>query len=161
MTATWVTLIACSRIISNRQYIPCSLYQTCLVRDNSADVPRPCSLHTSLASYSFLLLPYSYPSLPSNTLLQAHCHEQNRNWPKELHPTKYGCVCPMRNAYSMWFHILLVRLPFYPYPILFAILDHIFSHFELPSPLCKYLHTAQTLPSTTHPYSALYFRTKG
>ena len=34
MTATWVVLITCSRIISNRQYIPCSLYQTCLVRDN-------------------------------------------------------------------------------------------------------------------------------
>ena len=29
----WVALIACSRIILNRQYIPCSLYQTCLVRD--------------------------------------------------------------------------------------------------------------------------------
>ena len=35
MTATWVALIACSRIISNRQYIPCSLYQTCLVRDTA------------------------------------------------------------------------------------------------------------------------------
>ena len=34
MTATWVALIAHSRIISNQQYIPCSLYQTCLVRDN-------------------------------------------------------------------------------------------------------------------------------
>ena len=34
MTATWVALIARSRIISNRQYIPCSLYQTCLVRDS-------------------------------------------------------------------------------------------------------------------------------
>ena len=33
MTATWVALITRSRIISNRQYIPCSLYQTCLVRD--------------------------------------------------------------------------------------------------------------------------------
>ena len=33
MTATWVALIARSRIISNRQYIPCSLYQTCLVHD--------------------------------------------------------------------------------------------------------------------------------
>ena len=34
MTATWVALIARSRIILNRQYIPCSLYQTCLVRDS-------------------------------------------------------------------------------------------------------------------------------
>ena len=31
MTATWVALITRSRIILNRQYIPCSLYQTCLV----------------------------------------------------------------------------------------------------------------------------------
>ena len=31
MTAMWVTLITCSRIISNRWYVPCSLYQTCLV----------------------------------------------------------------------------------------------------------------------------------
>ena len=36
MTATWVALIACSRIISNQQYIPCSLYQTCLVRDTAS-----------------------------------------------------------------------------------------------------------------------------
>ena len=35
MTATWVALIARSRIISNRQYIPCSLYQTCLVHDSA------------------------------------------------------------------------------------------------------------------------------
>ena len=35
MTATWVALIARSRIISNRQYIPCSLYQTCLVHDST------------------------------------------------------------------------------------------------------------------------------
>ena len=35
MTATCVTLIAHSRIISNRQYIPCSLYQTCLVHDTA------------------------------------------------------------------------------------------------------------------------------
>ena len=35
MTATWVALIACSRIISNQQYIPCSLYQTCLVHDTT------------------------------------------------------------------------------------------------------------------------------
>ena len=34
MTAMWVALIACSRIISNWQYIPCSLYQTCLVCDS-------------------------------------------------------------------------------------------------------------------------------
>ena len=34
MTATWVALIARSRIISNQQYVPCSLYQTCLVRDS-------------------------------------------------------------------------------------------------------------------------------
>ena len=38
MTATWVALIACSRINSNQQYIPCSLYQTCLVRDNAFKV---------------------------------------------------------------------------------------------------------------------------
>ena len=31
----WVALIAHSRIISHQQYIPCSLYQTCLVRDNA------------------------------------------------------------------------------------------------------------------------------
>ena len=31
----WVALIARSRIISNRQYIPCSLYQTCLVCDTA------------------------------------------------------------------------------------------------------------------------------
>ena len=31
----WVALITRSRIISNRQYIPCSLYQTCLVRDTA------------------------------------------------------------------------------------------------------------------------------
>ena len=36
MTATWVALIACSRIISNQQYIPCSLYQTCLVCDTAS-----------------------------------------------------------------------------------------------------------------------------
>ena len=113
-----------------------------------------------IATPAYLAI-HRYKHTATNVLIQTHHHEQNRNQPKELHPTKYGCVCPMRNAYSMWFHILLVRLPFYPYPILFAILDHIFSHFELPSPLCKYLHTAQTLPSTTHPYSALYFRTKG
>ena len=29
----WVALITHSRIISNQQYIPCSLYQTCLVCD--------------------------------------------------------------------------------------------------------------------------------
>ena len=37
MTAMWVALIARSRIISNWQYIPCSLYQTCLVHDNGTD----------------------------------------------------------------------------------------------------------------------------
>ena len=31
MTATWVALIAHSRILSNWWYVPCSLYQTCLV----------------------------------------------------------------------------------------------------------------------------------
>ena len=30
----WVSLITHSRIISNQQYIPCSLYQMCLVCDN-------------------------------------------------------------------------------------------------------------------------------
>ena len=33
MTAMWVALITHSRIISNRWYVPCSPYQTCLVRD--------------------------------------------------------------------------------------------------------------------------------
>ena len=37
MTATRVALIACSRIILNRQYVPCSLYQMCLVRDSNAE----------------------------------------------------------------------------------------------------------------------------
>ena len=37
MTATWVALIARSRIILNQQYIPCSLYQMCLVRDSEHD----------------------------------------------------------------------------------------------------------------------------
>ncbi|KIM51156.1 hypothetical protein SCLCIDRAFT_33678 [Scleroderma citrinum Foug A] len=43
-----------------------------------------------------------------NAPLQMHHHKRNRNWPKELHPTKYGRVCPTRNAYSMQFHILLL-----------------------------------------------------
>ena len=30
----WVALSTCSRIISNRWYVPCSLYQMCLVCDN-------------------------------------------------------------------------------------------------------------------------------
>ena len=37
MTATWVALIAHSRIILNQQYIPCSLYQTCFVHDSVLD----------------------------------------------------------------------------------------------------------------------------
>ena len=37
MTATWVALIARSRIILNQQYVPCSLYQTCLVCDSTAN----------------------------------------------------------------------------------------------------------------------------
>ena len=39
MTAMWVTLITHSRIISNQQYIPCSLYQTCLVCDSGYILP--------------------------------------------------------------------------------------------------------------------------
>ena len=36
MTATWVALIAHSRIILNQQYVPCSLYQMCLVHDTAS-----------------------------------------------------------------------------------------------------------------------------
>ena len=35
----WVTLITHSRIILNQWYVPCSLYQTCLVHDNACHHP--------------------------------------------------------------------------------------------------------------------------
>ena len=35
MTAKWVALITRSRIISNQRYVPCSLYQMCLVHDTT------------------------------------------------------------------------------------------------------------------------------
>ena len=102
MTATWVTLIACSRIISNQQYIPCSLYQTCLVRDtvrhcNTVHQPlqqplhhcnSPPSIHISHARsvchcngpFTFIATPHP-PSLQCNaslstvaTLLTPTCH---------------------------------------------------------------------------------------
>ena len=36
----WVALITRSRIISNQQYVPCSLYQTCLVHDSGQEDSR-------------------------------------------------------------------------------------------------------------------------
>ena len=51
MTAMWVTLITHSRIVLNQQYLPCSLYQTCLVRDTA---------YPNLTlQYKSLLNPYS------------------------------------------------------------------------------------------------------
>ena len=48
MTATWVALITHSRIILNRQYVPCSLYQTCLVRDSVRAADNPVSSRSAV-----------------------------------------------------------------------------------------------------------------
>ena len=61
MTATWVALIAHSRIISNQQYIPCSLYQTCLVCDigqaPKSKIEAPASQQCWLGMYSTCCMP--------------------------------------------------------------------------------------------------------
>ena len=67
----WVALIACSRIISNRQYIPCSLYQTCLVHDTDAQFAHNSCIHSMHGQMPFYLLhgyePTAYPSDVANT----------------------------------------------------------------------------------------------
>ena len=55
MTATWVALIARSRIISNQQYVPCSLYQMCLVHDTTSLVPGRSSLgNATITTHSLI-----------------------------------------------------------------------------------------------------------
>ena len=83
MTATWVALIARSRIISNQQYIPCSLYQTCLVRDSGRlkIVPRNISqmakVETTYLGRMHITQPPEFLSKCSNRVI-GPCHQRDQ-----------------------------------------------------------------------------------
>ena len=101
MTATWVALIARSRIISNRQYIPCSLYQTCLVRDNGRPKIKQISIRqvqnnkTTHRGLTCTAQPLGTPSKPSYRVNRP-IHQRSRT---KFEPTKVSQTWKIKMAH--------------------------------------------------------------
>ena len=112
MTATWVALITRSRIISNQQYIPCSLYQMCLVRDSALHANHPGTPWVLLAlqhATSVLMAVVAthlwYVSIPSSSyhpgvehIHSMHCHTPSKQMGTAAHVLPPGLAAEARGT---------------------------------------------------------------
>ena len=109
MTATWVALITCSRIISNQQYIPCSLYQMCLVRDNVCnDLPFRPDDNNNNAGWQVQRVPQLLrPHPPQSPKSSCPCWHLVPNWPCLRTAKKDVCHFP---ALTHPVHLIFYRI---------------------------------------------------